>query len=393
MLNFNNINFELPFFTSSFRLTKLKNISFITSHIVSYPTPLNLSYFWSFGSLLGLCMVIQILTGIFLAMHYTPHVELAFDSLEHIMRDVQYGYLLRYCHANGASMIFILLYLHLFRGIYYGSFINNIALWFSGILLFLLVMGTAFLGYVLPWGQMSFWGATVITNLASAIPFIGDSIVEWLWGGFSVANATLNRFFSFHYLLPFAILGVIVLHLNLLHQKGSANPLGVYLHQEYIRFYPFFWIKDVFSLSIFFILCSSFIFFSPNMLGHTDNYILANPMVTPTHIVPEWYFLPFYAILRSIPNKLLGVIGMLGSILLLLLFPLIQTTTYKQLYWFPLTQILYFWIIGIFCLLGWLGQKAAIAPYVTLSQILTFNYFFFVSLLIFLPFFLKKVFK
>jgi len=310
-----------------YRWNKGQILSFIDSHIISYPTPINLNYMWSFGSAAGFCLIIQIITGIFLAMHYTPHIDLAFNSVEHIMRDVNNGWLLRYLHANGASMFFIVVYCHIFRGLYFGSYIfPRGKLWASGVIIFLLMMATAFMGYVLPWGQMSFWGATVITNLFSAIPLVGNSIVEWLWGGFSVDNATLNRFFSLHYLMPFLIAGFTLIHLSLLHSTGSNNPLGVNLYVDSIPFYPYFYVKDLFAFFILIFLFSFFVFFYPNTLGHSDNYIPANPLVTPAHIVPEWYFLPFYAILRSIPDKLGGVIAMVSAIIVLLFLPIINTS-------------------------------------------------------------------
>ena len=276
------------------RWNKNSILSFVDSHIIDYPTPINLNYMWSFGSTAGLCLVIQIITGIFLAMHYTPHIDLAFSSVEHIMRDVNNGWLIRYLHANGASMFFLVVYCHIFRGLYYGSYMNPRGLlWCSGVLIFVLMMATAFIGYVLPWGQMSFWGATVITNLFSAIPVVGGAIVEWLWGGFSVDNATLNRFFSLHYLLPFAIAGVTVLHLSLLHTEGSNNPLGINTNVDTVSFYPYFYVKDLFSFLLLVALFSFFVFYYPNTLGHSDNYIPANPLVTPAHIVPEWYFFTF----------------------------------------------------------------------------------------------------
>lgn len=358
------------------RLIKAKFLSFIASHIIAYPTPINLNFLWSFGSLLGLGLVVQVITGIFLAMHYTPHMEYAFLSIEHIMRDVQYGYILRYAHSNGASMLFLLIYLHIFRGIFYGSFVNNLLVWWSGLVLFLLMMGTAFLGYVLPWGQMSLWGATVITNLASAIPFVGSSIVQWLWGGFSVDNATLNRFFSLHYCLPFIILGLIVLHLAFLHSAGSSNPLGVTTKGSKIGFYPFFYVKDLFAFLIYLVIFSTFVFFFPNVLGHPDNYIMANPMVTPAHIVPEWYFLPFYAILRAFPNKVVGVIAMLAAIIILAFFPVVKPNNFKSAYFKPLYQGLFWSFVAIFILLGWLGQKSAVAPYVLGSLLAAHLYFF-----------------
>lgn len=297
-------------------------MAFIDSHIVDYPTPLNLNYLWSFGSAAGLCLVIQMISGILLAMHYTPHIDLAFSSVEHIMRDVNNGWLIRYLHANGASMFFIVVYCHLFRGLFYGSYMfPRQLLWVSGVVIFLLMMATGFMGYVLPWGQMSFWGATVITNLFSAIPVVGSSIVEWLWGGFSVGNATLNRFFSLHYLLPFVIAGLVIVHLSLLHTDGSSNPLGVNTNVQTISFYPYFYVKDLFAFFILVFFLSVIIVYYPNSLGHPDNYIPANPMSTPAHIVPEWYFLPFYAILRSIPDKLGGVLAMFGAIVVLMILP------------------------------------------------------------------------
>jgi len=323
-----------------FRWNKNNILSFIDSHIIDYPTPINLNYAWSFGSAAGLCLVIQIISGIFLAMHYTPHVDLAFASVEHIMRDVNNGWLIRYIHANGASMFFIVVYCHMFRGMYYGSYIfPRELLWCSGVIIFLLMMATAFMGYVLPWGQMSFWGATVITNLFSAIPFLGQAIVEWLWGGFSVDNATLNRFFSLHYLMPFLIAGLTIIHLSLLHKDGSNNPLGININVETIPFYPYFYVKDLFAFFILLFVFSVFVFFFPNILGHPDNYIPANPLVTPAHIVPEWYFLPFYAILRSIPDKLGGVIAMVSAILVLLLLPFINTSVIRSTKFRPIFAI------------------------------------------------------
>lgn len=319
------------------RWNKQSLLAFIDSHIINYPTPINLNYMWSFGSTAGICLVIQIITGIFLAMHYTPHIDYAFLSVEHIMTDVNNGWLLRYTHANGASMFFIVVYCHIFRGLYYGSYIYPRGmLWASGVVIFLLMMATAFMGYVLPWGQMSFWGATVITNLFSAIPFVGQSIVEWLWGGFSVSNATLNRFFSLHYLMPFVIAGVVLLHLTLLHKDGSNNPLGINTSVDYVSFYPYYYVKDLFAFFVFASVFTFFVFFYPNALGHPDNYIPANPLVTPPHIVPEWYFLPFYAILRSIPDKLGGVVAMISAILVLLLLPVINTSEIRSSKFRPL---------------------------------------------------------
>jgi ubiquinol-cytochrome c reductase cytochrome b subunit len=345
----------------------------------SYPAPSNLTYFWNFGVYSLVCLGIQILTGIFLAMHYCSDYMLAFVSIEHIMRDVQYGWLLRYIHANGASMFFIVVYIHIFRGLYYSSYLYpRHFLWISGVVILLIMIITAFLGYVLPWGQMSFWAATVITNLVSAVPKVGKYIVIWLWGGYAVDNATLNRFFSLHYLLPFLILGLVFIHLIILHTYGSNNPLGIeFKYIDHVTMYPYYIYKDLFGLIIFIGFFSLFLFFMPNILGHTDNYILANPMVTPTHIVPEWYFLPFYAILRSIPDKLLGVIFMLFSLILLGFLPIINNSEIKSLNFRPLSRFS-FWFIVIICfLLGWIGSKPADYPYVQIGQFVTFLYFFF----------------
>lgn len=355
----------------------------INNHLIDYPTPLNLNYWWSFGSLAGISLAIQIVTGVALAMHYTPQVDLAFASVEHIMRDVNYGWLLRYMHANGASIFFIVVYIHIFRGLYYGSYKKpREFLWFSGLILFLLMMSTAFMGYVLPWGQMSFWGATVITNLFSAIPLVGESIVAWLWGGFSVDNATLNRFFALHYLLPFVIAALVFVHLALLHTYGSNNPLGIDARYNTISFYPYFYVKDLYSFCLYGIVFSVFLFFAPNILGHPDNYIPADPMVTPAHIVPEWYFLPFYAILRSIPDKLGGVIAMFGSILILFLLPYIAINDKRSLTFQPLSRKLFWLLVADFLLLMWLGGNPVEAPYVILGQICTFFYFFYFLVLI-----------
>jgi len=368
---------------SSSRFNKDALLSFVDSHIIDYPTPSNLNYLWSFGSTAGLCLVIQIITGIFLAMHYTPHIDLAFNSVEHIMRDVNNGWLIRYLHANGASMFFIVVYCHIFRGLYYGSYMYPRGrLWASGVIIFLLMMATAFMGYVLPWGQMSFWGATVITNLFSAIPLVGSSIVEWLWGGFSVDNATLNRFFSLHYLMPFVILGLVVIHLGLLHTSGSNNPLGINTNIDTVSFYPYFYVKDLFSFLILLAFFSFFVFFYPNVLGHADNYIPANPMVTPPHIVPEWYFLPFYAILRSIPDKLGGVVAMISAILVLLALPLINTSEIRSANFRPIFAIAYWFLVSDFLLLGWIGQKPVESPYIEIGMGATLFYFLFLLFLI-----------
>lgn len=358
------------------RWNKNALLSFIDSHIISYPTPVNLNYFWSFGSSAGLCLVIQILTGVFLAMHYTPQIDLAFNSVEHIMRDVNNGWLIRYIHANGASIFFIVVYSHIFRGLYFGSYIYpRDKLWISGVFIFLLMMATAFMGYVLPWGQMSFWGATVITNLFSAIPIIGKTVVEWLWGGFSVNNATLNRFLSLHYLMPFLIAGLTLIHLSLLHTEGSNNPLGINFNIETISFYPYFYVKDLFSFLVLIFFSSFFLFFSPNSLGHPDNYIVANSLVTPPHIVPEWYFLPFYAVLRSIPNKLGGVIAMVCAILVLILLPYINISKIRSPKFRPLFSFIYWFLVFDFLLLGWIGQKPVEDPYILIGLLATLLYF------------------
>jgi len=366
-----------------YRWNKDPILSFLDSHIINYPTPVNLSYMWSFGASAGICLVIQIITGIFLAMHYTPHIDLAFNSVEHIMRDVNNGWLIRYLHANGASMFFIVVYSHIFRGLYFGSYIYPRGkLWCSGVIIFLLMMATAFMGYVLPWGQMSFWGATVITNLFSAIPFVGSSIVEWLWGGYSVDNATLNRFFSLHYLMPFLIAGLSIAHLSLLHTAGSNNPLGINTNVDSISFYPYFYVKDLFSILILIGVFSFFVFFYSNALGHADNYIPANPLVTPPHIVPEWYFLPFYAILRSIPDKLGGVAAMIGAILILLLLPIINTSEIRSTKFRPIFGFFYWFLVSDFLLLGWIGQQPVESPFIEIGMGATLFYFVFFLVLI-----------
>ena len=349
-------------------------LAFVDSHIVDYPTPINLNYNWSFGSSAGICLGIQILTGIFLAIHYTPHIDYAFSSVEHIIRDVKYGWFLRYLHANGASFFFIVVYLHIFRGLYHGSYAHpRQALWCSGLVIFLLIMATAFIGYVLPWGQISFWGATVITNLFSAIPGVGKEIVRWLWGGFSVDNATLNRFFSLHYLIPFVITGIVFLHLALLHKDGSNNPLGA--KSTNTSFYPYFYVKD---LLVFFILITAltiFVSFWSNTLGHPDNYIPADPLKTPAHIVPEWYFLPFYAILRSIPDKLGGVLAIGGALVALLVLPFLHTSWTRSATFRPFYKFGFWLWLGSFVLLGWLGQIPVSEPYVFIGQVITAVYF------------------
>jgi quinol-cytochrome oxidoreductase complex cytochrome b subunit len=359
------------------KLLKRPHFEVLNAHAIEYPTPINLSNMWNFGALAGICLGIQILTGVFLAMHYTPHVDYAFLSVEHIMRDVNYGWLLRYMHANGASMFLLSVYIHMGRGLYYGSYKTPRGfVWGIGVVIFLLMMGTAFIGYVLPWGQMSFWGATVITNLASAIPLVGPAIVEWLWGGFSVDNATLNRFFSLHYLLPFGILGAVLLHLAELHREGSNNPLGIHGKDvDKVTFYPYFLVKDLFFFWGFILIFSYFVFLDPNVLGHPDNYIEANPMVTPAHIVPEWYFLPFYAILRSIPDKLGGVLAMVGGIVINLLLPVLNTSNIRSSFFRPVHKVIFWIFIGNFILLGNIGQLPVEDPYILIGQLSTTLYF------------------
>jgi quinol-cytochrome oxidoreductase complex cytochrome b subunit len=367
----------------SHRWNKDYVLSYTSSHIIDYPTPINLNFFWSFGSTGGLCLAVQISTGIFLAMHYTPQIDLAFSSVEHIMNDVNYGWLIRYTHANGASLFFIVIYAHIFRGLYYGSYIYPRAyLWATGVVIFLLMMATAFLGYVLPWGQMSFWGATVITNLFSAIPFVGSSIVEWLWGGFSVSNATLARFFSLHYLIPFLIVGIILGHLALLHKDGSNNPLGVHNHADTISFFPYFYVKDLFAFLILIAMLSFLTYYYPNSLGHPDNYIRANSLSTPPHIVPEWYFLPFYAILRSVPDKLGGVVAMISAILVLFALPFLNTSKTRSSRFRPIFGLMYWSFYFNFILLGWIGQQRVESPYIEIGLFATCYYFLFCLVLI-----------
>ena len=365
---------------------RLPVFSYISEHLGQYKTPKNLSYFWNFGSLAGLALIIQIVTGIFLAMHYTPHVDHAFNSVEHIMRDVNYGWLIRYLHAVGASMFFVVIYCHIARGLFFGSYKKpREIIWFTGIIIFLAMMATAFMGYVLPWGQMSFWGATVITNLFSAIPVVGDAIVTWLWGGFSVDNPTLNRFFALHYLLPFIIVGIVVIHIIALHVPGSSNPSGVEpkTSKDTIPFHPYYTIKDIFGYGVFLIIFFYFVFYKPNALGHPDNYIPADPLVTPAHIVPEWYFLPFYAILRAVPDKLGGVIAMFGSIIILFLLPWLDKAKTKSGYYRPIFKWVYMaFIINAFAL-GYLGAQPAEGIYVIASRLCTL--FYFAYFLLFLP--------
>jgi ubiquinol-cytochrome c reductase cytochrome b subunit len=350
----------------------------VHSSFVVYPTPRNLNYWWTFGAILSVMLAVQIITGVVLAMHYTPNATLAMVSTEQIMRDVNYGWLLRYLHSNGASMFFVAVYIHILRGMYYGSYKEpREVLWILGVIIFLLMMATAFMGYVLPWGQMSFWGATVITNLFSAIPLVGESITTWLWGGFAVDNPTLNRFFSLHYLLPFMIAGVVVLHIWALHVAGQNNPAGIDIKskEDSVPFTPHATIKDSFGVACFFIFFAWFVFFLPNYLGHPDNYIAADPLKTPAHIVPEWYFLPFYAILRAIPSKLGGVTAMFSSIAVLIFIPWLDTSKVRSSSYRPLYRQ-FFWIFVLTGIgLGYLGSQPPEGGYVIAARILTIYYF------------------
>nr|WEG22900.1 cytochrome b [Gilpinia sp.] len=355
---------------------RMKNyiLKIANNSLIDLPTPSNINSFWNFGSLLGLCLITQLITGIFLAMHYTPNINLAFDSVIHIYRDVNNGWIIKNLHANGASMFFICLYIHIGRGMYHGSF-NFKNTWMTGTLILLLTMATAFLGYVLPWGQMSFWGATVITNLLSAIPYLGEFLVQWLWGGFSINNATLTRFFTLHFILPFIILMMVMIHLMFLHQTGSSNPLGTNSNFDKIPFQPYFLLKDLVGFIILYLFFFYIILSNPNMLGDPDNFIPANPMMTPPHIKPEWYFLFAYAILRSIPNKLGGVLLLLLSILILMIMPFYKMMNFKGFSFYPLSQLFFWMFISIVMLLTWIGMSPVEDPYIIIGQILTVNYF------------------
>nr|AEQ36590.1 cytochrome b [Collichthys niveatus] len=350
--------------------------------LVDLPAPSNISAWWNFGSLLALCLGAQILTGLFLAMHYTSDVTMAFSSVAHICRDVNYGWLIRNLHANGASFFFICLYLHIGRGLYYGSYLYK-ETWNIGVVLFLLVMMTAFVGYVLPWGQMSFWGATVITNLLSAVPYVGNTLVQWIWGGFSVDNATLTRFFAFHFLLPFIVAAATFLHLLFLHETGSNNPLGLNSDADKIPFHPYFTYKDLLGFAVLVICLTALALFTPNLLGDPDNFTPANPLVTPPHIKPEWYFLFAYAILRSIPNKLGGVLALLASILVLMVVPILHTSKQRGLTFRPITQILFWTLIADVFILTWIGGMPVEHPFIIIGQVASVLYF--ALFLIFLP--------
>nr|QDP18111.1 cytochrome b [Sphenarium purpurascens] len=346
----------------------------INNSLIDLPAPMNISFWWNYGSLLGLCLMIQIITGLFLAMHYSPNIELAFSSIIHICRDVNNGWIIRTLHANGASMFFICIYLHVGRGIYYGSYMYTHT-WMIGTIILFLVMATAFMGYVLPWGQMSFWGATVITNLLSAIPYMGTELVQWVWGGFAVDNATLNRFFTFHFVLPFLIAAFAAIHLFFLHQTGSNNPLGINSNTEKIPFHPYFTFKDLITIILMTSLLIMLCLINPYLLGDPDNFIPANPLVTPVHIQPEWYFLFAYAILRSIPNKLGGVIALFLSISILMIMPFYNKLPFRGIQFYPMNQIMFWIMVVTVILLTWIGKRPVEEPYILTGQILTSIYF------------------
>nr|YP_009711663.1 cytochrome b [Dasypogon diadema]AYW52652.1 cytochrome b [Dasypogon diadema] len=349
-------------------------LKIMNNALVDLPAPINISVWWNFGSLLGLCLIIQIATGLFLAMHYTADIMMAFNSVTHICRDVNYGWLLRTLHANGASFFFICIYLHIGRGMYYGSFLYT-PTWLVGVIILFLVMATAFMGYVLPWGQMSFWGATVITNLLSAIPYLGQDLVQWVWGGFAVDNATLTRFFTFHFILPFIVAAMTMIHLLFLHQTGSNNPLGINSNMDKIPFHPYFSFKDIVGFIIMMMLLTMLTLSNPYLLGDPDNFIPANPLVTPIHIQPEWYFLFAYAILRSIPNKLGGVIALIMSIAILMILPFYHLSNFRGIQFYPINQFLFWSMIMIVILLTWIGARPVEDPYIITGQILTVLYF------------------
>jgi len=359
----------------------------LSAHLGEYPTPKNLNYWWTFGGILTFCLFGQIITGIVLAMHYVAQADQAFESVEHIMRDVNYGWLIRYFHANGSSMFFLAVYIHIFRSLYYGSYKSpREVIWIIGMIIYFLMMMTAFMGYVLPWGQMSFWAATVITNLFSAVPFIGESITNWLWGGFAVDSPTLTRFYALHYLFPFLILGLVILHIWALHVPGNNNPVGIDVKKpskDTVPFHPFIVIKDLFALLVFLTLFAFFVFYAPNLLGHADNYIEANPLVTPTHIVPEWYLLPFYAILRSIPDKLLGVVAMFASIFVLVILPWLDTSKIRSALFRPLYKQFYWILVLDVLVLGYMGALPPEGIYLLIARVATAYYF--IHFLVILP--------
>nr|QUB07031.1 cytochrome b [Glyphocassis sp. N62] len=356
-------------------MNKNKLTLMMNKSLIMLPTPSNISSMWNFGSLLGMCLMIQIITGLFLTMHYCPNIELAFNSISHICRNVNYGWLIRSIHANGASMFFICMYIHIGRGLYYKSF-KLLETWMIGVTILFLTMATAFLGYVLPWGQMSFWGATVITNLVSAIPYLGKTIVEWIWGGFSIDNATLNRFYSFHFILPFLITAMVMIHLLFLHNTGSLNPLGTSMNIDKIPFHPFFTFKDIMGMLITMSILSMLVLINPYLLSDPDNFTPANPMVTPIHIQPEWYFLFAYAILRSIPNKLGGVLALIMSIAILYIIPNINNSKFMSNQFYPMNKIFYWMIVASLILLTWIGARPVEEPFIIIGQILTMFYFF-----------------
>nr|QTC30711.1 cytochrome b [Psyttalia concolor] len=356
------------------KFMKNKIFEILMNSLVNLPTPVNISIWWNFGSLLGLCLIIQIITGLFLSMHYTSNIEYSFNSIIHIIQDVNYGWLMRLIHMNGASFFFICVYLHIGRGLYYMSF-KFVKTWMVGVLILLMMMGIAFLGYVLPWGQMSFWGATVITNLVSALPYVGLMLVEWLWGGFSVNNATLNRFYSLHFLLPFILLFMVIIHLMFLHETGSNNPLGLDSNYYKIIFHNYFFLKDILGYMIFTMILMAMVMEVPYILSDPENFIMANSMITPIHIQPEWYFLFAYTILRSIPNKLSGVVALLLSILILMILPFIYTNKFQGLMFYPINQVYFWFYFNMLILLTWLGSQAVESPFIKLSQLLTILYF------------------
>nr|QNS38461.1 cytochrome b [Sylvietta virens] len=346
----------------------------VNDALIDLPTPPSISIWWNFGSLLGICLITQIVTGLMLAMHYTADTSLAFASVAHMCRNVQFGWLIRNLHANGASLFFICIYFHIGRGLYYGSYLYK-ETWNVGVVLLLLLMATAFVGYVLPWGQMSFWGATVITNLFSAIPYIGQTLVEWLWGGFSVDNPTLTRFFAIHFLLPFVIAGLTLVHLTLLHETGSNNPMGISSDCDKIPFHPYYTTKDILGFALMFVVLASLALFSPNALGDPENFTPANPLATPPHIKPEWYFLFAYAILRSIPNKLGGVLALAASVLVLFLMPLLHTSKLRSMTFRPLSQILFWTLVANLLILTWVGSQPVEHPFIIIGQVASFTYF------------------